>query len=124
MSRSQSSSSRSVSDPIAAIPAELTSTSTWPNVSKAVSRRFTSDSRSRTFAVTSAVSTPISAISAVVSATFDSLVLVAITSAPSSANPSAIALPIPLVPPMTTADLSATVTGGCSLISLRRKQRG
>jgi len=86
-------------------------TSMSPKVSRTASRRSTRSSRTVTSQVTSMVSAPRSLSSAAVRSTRSSDREVATTSAPSSAKPSAMARPIPLVAPTATTVLPSAPIG-------------
>jgi hypothetical protein len=86
-------------------PAQLTSTSAFPNAPTVLSRSRWSDARSVTSEVSRSVFRPRDSISLAVASTCSRRRDDATTSAPASASPWARARPIPEVPPRTTAVL-------------------
>jgi len=103
MSVSHCSSVISVMEACATTPAELTRMSISPSASSASLLEVLDGFAVRTSQVTSVVSAPRSREPAAASATASADRLVETMSAPSRANASAMARPMPRVPPMTTA---------------------
>ena len=85
------------------IPAEFTKISTRPKDSRVLACNASIDDRSSTSTVSASDRRPAALMSAVVCSTSDVRREAAITSAPAFASPSAIARPMPDVPPSTTA---------------------
>src|SRR4029079_5424570 len=103
MMRCQSSSLMSIVATRLLTPAQYTTISIWRKIGRMASDASVSDRRSSTSVATRSVRRPSASISAATSSTSGARLAVATTSAPASASPSASTLPIPLVPPTTTA---------------------
>src|SRR5262245_25658258 len=84
-------------------PAATTTMSTWPKAARHASRSAAIDSTRATSTGCRSVRRPSRSMTAATSSTTSARRPVATTSAPASANPSAIARPMPDVPPTTTA---------------------
>src|SRR5262249_6722161 len=94
------------------MPAAATTISTWPNAETQASRSCWSDPRLPTSDGCRSVRRPRASIAFAASSPAPSRRPVATTSAPASANPSASARPIPVVPPTTTATRPDRSKGG------------
>ena len=105
ITRDQSASSTSSVGPFCVIPAAFTRMSTLPNWASTASCSACTCARSATSLTTRSVRRPSPSISAATASTAEDRRELATTSAPASANPSAIAWPSPVVPPVTTATL-------------------
>ena len=103
MMSSQSDSEKSSVDARFVRPAELTRMSTFPSAFTLESRSFSSEPRSDTSEVMRKERRPRASISRAAASTCSCRREVATTSAPASANPWAMARPMPEVPPITTA---------------------
>src|SRR5947209_4047474 len=97
------------------LPAELIRISTLPNSVTVPSRSACKLARSATSEVSRRARRPVVSIAFAASSTCSSRRELATTSAPASANPTAIASPIPEVPPTTTADLPLRSNNGCPI---------
>jgi hypothetical protein len=92
-------------------PAQLTMMSIRPMPATTASRSAASDARSVTSDRMRSVLRPIASIAAAAASRFSAPRAEAITSAPASARPSAIARPMPVVPPTTTAMRPSRLNG-------------
>src|SRR5580693_8150521 len=107
--RSQSSSVASITDPALFTPALLYNTSTWRYSLRICSKALVTCSRSATLATTGSAEPPEAAISPAVSLAASALRSTTATAAPSRANRTAAARPMPDPAPVTTAVLPASL---------------